>query len=129
MNRYCDNFIQGYLVAILFSECDPAREDENDDTSAQSAGWDVDCFSDKAKRDARRDCVAFVWANRRDLREFCDNGYTMESAGHDFYFTPAGHGVGFWDRDAGDVGERLSVACGRREFSLFVNDANELELE
>lgn len=38
--------------------------------------------------------------------------YSPIQAGRDFLFTRNGHGVGFWDRGLGQVGEDLSAACG-----------------
>jgi hypothetical protein len=35
----------------------------------------------------------------------------MQRAGSDYWFTRNGHGVGFWDRDLGDVGDMLSDAA------------------
>jgi hypothetical protein len=47
--------------------------------------------------------------------------YDDSQAGRDLYFTYAGHGVGYWDRDQLDsdnLGNRLSDACGRGEINL-----------
>lgn len=40
--------------------------------------------------------------------------YDAKAAGRDFWFTRNGHGVGFWDRDLGDIGDQLSEIA--REF-------------
>lgn len=37
--------------------------------------------------------------------------YDAAAAGRDFWFTRCGHGVGFWDRGLGDVGDKLSADC------------------
>ena len=34
-----------------------------------------------------------------------------EMAGHDFWLTRCGHGVGFWDRGIGELGVELSTIC------------------
>jgi hypothetical protein len=34
--------------------------------------------------------------------------YDAKAAGRDFWYTRNGHGVGFWDRDLGDIGDKLS---------------------
>lgn len=41
----------------------------------------------------------------------------------DFWLTRNGHGVGFWDRDVGAVGDRLTKACKKfGETYLYVGD-------
>lgn len=43
--------------------------------------------------------------------------YSPEQAGRDLWFTRNGHGVGFWDRGLGQIGQDLTAACGwRTEF-------------
>lgn len=130
MNAVSD-FVHGYMVAILFAECDLNRTDESDDTSLESEGYTVDDIAEKSATTLRAEAVAFYWANRRTLRAAycCDNAYTPERAGHDFYFTQAGHGVGYWDRGLGAIGGRLTDACGRQEFCCFVNDDGRVVIE
>ena len=40
-----------------------------------------------------------------------DAGSPDAAFGHDLYLTCAGHGVGFWSRDLGAVGDTLSTAA------------------
>ena len=56
--------------------------------------------------------VAFV-RDQADLlaAAVADGRYRSDQAGHDFYMTRCGHGCGYWDRDLGEVGERLTQAC------------------
>lgn len=68
------------------------------------------------------DCAAFQAAN--DL-----TGYPKERAGHDFWFTRAGHGCGFWENDFGTEGqcEALTKACKQLgEFYLYPGDDGRL---
>jgi hypothetical protein len=47
--------------------------------------------------------------------------YDEACAGRDFWFTRCGHGVGFWDRDLGDVGDKLTEIAetfGNRDASF-----------
>jgi hypothetical protein len=46
-----------------------------------------------------------------------------EMLGHDLWLTRNGHGVGFWDRDLGDLGDLLTdLADLMGEFDLSVGD-------
>lgn len=45
-----------------------------------------------------------------------------ELAGHDFFLTQAGHGVGFWDRGLGVLGDRLTDACDSVNIEAYVGD-------
>jgi hypothetical protein len=48
---------------------------------------------------------------------------TAQQMGHDFFLTREGHGVGFWDRGLGDLGEDLSEICREMgECNLYVGD-------
>lgn len=37
--------------------------------------------------------------------------YNLQRVGNDLWFTTQGHGVGFWDRDLEDVGDKLTEIC------------------
>ena len=46
-----------------------------------------------------------------------------EHAGHDFWLTRNGHGTGYWDRDMGSVGARLTEAAKSfGEVYLYLGD-------
>jgi hypothetical protein len=71
----------------------------------------------------RARCAEFLDANANDLSEYEDTisydsskGTPMEYAGHDLWLTEHGHGAGFWCRDLGELGDRLTSAvidrCG-----------------
>lgn len=63
---------------------------------------------------AKQDCEAFQEENAADLEAFCEaTGHDTGSAGRDFWLTRNCHGAGFWDRGAGEVGDRLSKAAHR----------------
>lgn len=83
--------------------------------------WD---FHPDALAQAERDCEAFQKANAEDLEDVDDS-----QAGHDFWLTRNRHGTGFWDRDLGKVGERLTEAAQLYdEASPYVGDDGELYL-
>ena len=61
------------------------------------------------------ECIAFQHDNAASLADATDDSrkdpYDMRRAGHDFWFTRNGHGVGYWDRELGDVGDALDKAA------------------
>ena len=46
-----------------------------------------------------------------DLAAARDLGEDSSRAGHDFFLTRNRHGAGFWDRNLGQVGDRLTTAA------------------
>lgn len=64
-------------------------------------------------------CITFIRENAADLLEYAatigsklpsieTGGWEM--AGHDFWLTREEHGAGFWDRNLGELGDRLTEA-------------------
>jgi hypothetical protein len=91
-----EQFIKGYIDAIFFTDGE-AREDVpiSDTFVATRIYNDCKAFLDDAVVE-----IAFVTAMNPE--------YTPEQAGHDFWLTRNRHGVGFWDRDLGTLGELLT---------------------
>ena len=94
-----------------------------------------------AERFDLSDVATETWARcERDVRDFlADNGDTLEatdywggwdgavSAGYDFALTRNGHGVGFWDRGEGDIGEALTKSAkAYGEVDMYVGDDGKL---
>lgn len=61
-----------------------------------------------AMAEIRRTCRDFATANRADLDAI---GADWAQHGHDLFLTREHHGVGYWDRGYGEVGDRLTVAA------------------
>lgn len=128
--RELDSFTLGYIEALFFTETSPAFDSEDWHSSecreAQEEGTvdgsiPGDCgFCDLAPDTLERiktDCAKFQEVNRETLESAYATGYDESQAGRDFWYTRNGHGVGFWDRDLGDIGDTLDAACGwRTEF-------------
>lgn len=58
-----------------------------------------------------------------NLRLRLPSNYTIENVGHDFWLTRNGHGVGFWDRGLGDLGDELTKHAEACKCSdLYVGD-------
>lgn len=112
-----DTFTQGYIEAMFFTECHADNPELEDAT-----------FSDLAPETIAAcvaQCARFQEKYASLLVEAYGRGYSEEQAGHDFWFTQNGHGVGFWDREelsAGELGERLSAACRRNEVYVYRGD-------
>jgi hypothetical protein len=90
-----DDFTQGYIEAMFFTNCDLGADD---DWLANGLG--VARLTRKARKSVSADCnrfqsvapnILFVAINKTP--------YTLREAGRDFWYTRQGHGVGFWDRD------------------------------
>lgn len=94
-----DQFTQDYLIAAEW------LLDEEEDR------WKIKGWSPEAIEEARKDCVRFQEENAADLAKYANK--TGYSGGNDFWLTRNGHGAGYWDRDLGEVGDRLTKAAHR----------------
>jgi len=100
MTTQLDILTQHYLIAALWSE----------DLDAE--------WSPEALDKARTDCAEFMTIAGPLLEMLPDTYGThpdcgrvhpqYAAAGHDFWLTRNGHGVGFWDRGLGELGDLLS---------------------
>lgn len=68
-------------------------------------------WAPEALATAKRDCIAFMVAARALLAD--DARIDAEQCGHDLWLTRNHHGVGFWDRGLGDLGEQLTALAQR----------------
>lgn len=101
-----NNFMQGYIEAMLWSTSDPDNGDKCLD--ARFTQYDL---APATLEQIRKDCEEFVKNNESDLLAYMDLGdRDASNTGHDLWLTSAGHGTGYWNRGVGDVGERLSKA-------------------
>ncbi|WP_085589296.1 hypothetical protein [Pseudomonas sp. B14(2017)] len=103
-------FTAGYLEAALWSSSDTHPEN-GEHVSLDDYEW-ADGEADKACADIE----SFMAYAAEDLEEYaqrrqCPNEDAWECAGHDFWLTRNGHGVGYWDRGLGELGDRLSAAA------------------
>lgn len=109
-----DAFTQGYIEAMFFtsegvdSDCEPGHEND-------LANITVAELAPETLEKIVSDCARFQSENRADLDEALDtgriNGYDDAGAGRDFWYTRNGHGVGFWDRKLGKIGDVMSEAA------------------
>lgn len=107
--------IRQYIASALWSSNDDAGDPLDDGRDHT----DVDPATVQTMRD---ECAAFFRANRRQLRETSGD---LGQHAHDFWLTRNRHGVGFWDRGYGPIGETLTQAAQvYGEVDLFVGDDN-----
>ncbi len=125
-----DCFTQGYIEALFFTESSPCVMAIDWPKDGNAEGLDGEIPADIgfcelapcAIASIMNDCAAFQLNNAALLDQATDSdGYDMVQAGRDYWFTRNGHGVGFWDRGLGDVGDSLSDASGRREVNPWFN--------
>lgn len=122
---------QGYIDAVLFADCQPDCGCEPQTCHCESGGMNHLEPTDDMREYVTILCGLFVSRHRADCEAYCEqfggwSGATdslgrseyspSECLGHDISMTSRGHGVGFWDRDLGDLGERLTTAASTDPF-------------
>ena len=104
-------FINGYIECMLWSTMDSEGNFLDESFGAEDVSFD--CFNK-----INADCKRFIEAAGELLTSI-----DPSSAGHDFWLTRNGHGAGFWDRNMGETGEKLTLlACSFGEFNIYVED-------
>jgi len=92
-----DRFTMAFLEAALFSSTDESREDGGDPLDDN---YTIHDFNEKCLRGLAEDCQVFQEENADAISVGPTDGSDADvDAGHDFWFTRCGHGVGFWDGD------------------------------
>jgi len=111
------DFFGGYVACALWSTPD-------DDGGFLDNRFGEDDIDPETQRAMWEDCSRFLRENVADLAEMMEKtDATMETLGHDFWLTRNGHGTGFWDRGAEEVGERLTEAAHAfGGFDLYIGD-------
>jgi hypothetical protein len=114
-------FYKAYLEAMWFTEDEQLRESV-EEAHAEGRLPDIEPdkleLSNEARVTALQDCYRFEQENSELI------GTDSAAAGHDFWMTRNGHGVGFWDGDWEEpAGELLTKAA--KEFGelwVYVGD-------
>jgi len=99
--------LDGYLQAIIFTE-----------------ELQIDDFDEKSVNESRNDIVDFFdKLDEYDLLDELSSHLSYESIGADFWYTRNGHGVGFYDRDLGDLGVEVSnIAEKYKSKDVFIQN-------
>ncbi len=84
-----DEFTQGYVTAMFFTEANPDNEEMAEATVAD--------LSAEARTRICADSMAFQAT--KAFKAAWNDGVDREDMGRDFWYTRNGHGCGFWDGD------------------------------
>lgn len=121
-----EQFLRAYIIAALWSSNDGSDESGGE---PMDSNYDADDLAPATLVSMREDCAKFLADNAADLalyeeaRPGNEQYSSADLAGHDFWLTRNGHGVGFWDRDIGELGDRLTTAAHAfTEVDLYVGD-------
>lgn len=113
------DFKRSYAAALLWS-----TNDESDTRSGVPLDekYSLDNLAPSTVAAIEEDCDRFQKENDKLLQDaYATGNYTPSSAGYDFALTRNHAGVGYWDRDLGDVGDKLTKAAhAYGEFQLYV---------
>lgn len=106
-----DDFTAAYMQAALWS----STIDESDETHGGEpfdAYFSIDQIALETQAQMLATCGKFQREHGDDLARFyVATGKGPEQGGHDLWLTRNRHGAGFWDRGAGEVGDRLTEAA------------------
>jgi hypothetical protein len=104
-----DEFTQGYIEAMFFTDCNTDCEDLTDASFAELAPETLERI--------KRNCERFQTEHAALLEQaYGQHGkhersaYDATKAGRDFWYTSNGHGTGFWDRGLEAIGDALTEA-------------------
>lgn len=102
------------------------------DESTPSGGYPLDDnyttdnIAAESRDRARVDCERFM--SKADDLEYW-NQIDDADLGHNFWLTRNGHGTGFWDRDLGELGDKLTdLSKSFGETDIYIGDDGALYL-
>lgn len=123
-DAYRKTFFEHYLIAALWSSNDNSDESGGEPLDKN---YGIEDFAPDSFKKLRADCDRFIDKYAPVLAALdADGRETADQAGHDLWLTRNGHGVGFWDRGLGEIGDVLAKGVGWRtpfpEIDLEVGD-------
>ena len=113
--------VEHYIQALLWSSVDMSEEPEPLDDQGYT-------LTAKAEFKALAIVSSFIADNWELCCEYLEHGRTLEQLGHDLWLTSGGHGVGFWDRGLGELGNKLTAAAKMYQTSYFP-DSETMEVD
>ncbi len=109
-----DTIYQAYYDCAIWSST-------QDETPLEDVGFSL---APDFHESFKQDVINFCDANRVLLEA---SSLTDSQIGHDFWLTRNHHGVGFWDRGLGEIGEKLTEAAQvYHEIDLCIRDDGNL---
>lgn len=112
------NVVKQYLETALWAETD-------DDGEPLDDNYGVNDIDRKSVKKAEKDVKDFLKKAEKLL-----TGLSDTDIGHDFWLTRNGHGAGFWDRNLGDQGEKLSkIASSFGSAYIYVGDDGKVYID
>lgn len=124
-----DYFTRGCVEAMFFTECHADNPELDGASFNQLAALTLDAIMVDCTQFQATNATLITSAMRLPACDRSDDGYGLQAAGHDFWFTRNGHGCGYWDRGLGKVGDDLASAArafGSRD--LYRGDDGKLYL-
>ncbi len=116
--EFLNRALHHYKAAAAWSSTDEETGDPID--SRPTDGW-----APGALEKSREELARFIARAGSDLADMCPS-----QVGHDFWLTRNGHGAGFWDRDLGELGDRLTkLAEEFGERYCYIDSNNQVDLE
>ena len=114
-----DSFTKAYIVCALWSSNDDKTPSGGEPLDKNYTIFDLTM---DALKSIKQDCENFQREHGALLATaYGVSPYDEPAAGHDFWLTRCHHGVGFWDRGLGEVGEALTKAAhAYGEANLYV---------
>ena len=96
IDKTYDHFIEAMLWASQDSDGEGEYLDEN---------YSINDVDTESKMFIKKHIEAFIQENHEIIKEL---EISEEMIGHDLFLDTQGHGVGFWDRGYGSLGNKLS---------------------
>lgn len=115
-DKQMDEIVRGYIVAGLWTTTD----DETLGGEHLDSEYDASDVNQTSMQTIRELCKRFIDANEDDVVAYLaeqdhvrhqGQGTASDYFGHDLWLSSNGHGAGFFDRDLGELGDRLQKAA------------------
>jgi hypothetical protein len=121
MNIDINDIFKHYIIAALWSTNDYSDESGGEPLDSNYSKNDI---SDETLEKLFKEVKEFIEINADLITE---SKQSAEQIGHDFWLTRNHHGAGFWDRNLGDIGDKLTKAAQAfKEIDIYVGDDGRL---
>lgn len=124
-----DDMVAGYLDAAKWAETNTEVDEDGNEVCVREIDSYHAEWEDDAKAIARDDCKMFLVRVIKSDHPGDLKAMSAEHMGHNFWLTRRHHGTGFWDRNLGDVGDRLTKIANSFDecVSPYVTDDNTID--